>query len=390
MSKTVKRAHALLSASSAKQWLACPPSARLSDGLPERVSEYAEEGTLAHDLCELKLHKLFVEPAMPDKTYKAAMSKLCRQELYKPEMDGYTDAYVQHVQEIAYGCKAQPQVLVECQVSFDQWAKEGFGRADCLIFTGDTLHVVDFKYGQGVPVEAKDNPQLSLYALGAYAGYGIFYPIEQVVLHIVQPRAGGISTARTSLKELLDWGESIKPTAQMAWDGNGEYRQGEHCRFCRAAGVCRHCTETNLKAADQYAGKLPPLINDAEVGQALEAMAPVAAWLKKLEAYALNAVLNGKIIPGFKAVEGRSNRVISDCDGLIAALKAKGYEEALLYKREPLTLTGFEQLLPPEDRSTLTPYLTKPQGKPTLVPMSDKRPPYTSNRAAEAFGAPVN
>jgi len=254
------------------------------------------------------------------------------------------------------------------------------------------MHVIDFKYGQGVPVSAERNKQMMLYALGAYVEYSFLYPIETVQISIVQPRLDDeISEFEISIGALLGWGISIKDTAVKAFNGEGEYVQGEHCRFCRAKSLCRARAEFNT-SLEEYNYMKPPLISNEEVGQILEKAQYLAKWVKDLEEYALNACLNGEDIPGWKAVEGRSNRTFTDVDKAFEVLKQNGYDEAILYERKPITLTAVETLVTKKKFSELlAEYVNKPPGKPTLVSEKDKREAIANKiTAEEAFKEPIN
>lgn len=389
--------HALLSASSSQKWLHCPPSARLEASLPDNASEAAAAGTLAHAIGELKLRKLFVEKGMSSRTYNSRMKKLTKDPLYDPGMERSTDAYVDYIKEIAYGFHAEPMIALEQQVDYSAWAPEGFGTSDCILIQGTDLHIADYKNGKGVPVSAYDNPQMKLYALGALAAYGLLYPVTDITLHIVQPNLNNFSSWSLTKDELMAWGESIRPAAQLAFEGKGDFCQGEWCDkgFCRAAALCRKRMEENMSlmdtAADPVSGKpvLPPLITDEDVGRIMKKAVFLASWVKKLERYAFDTLLSGKSIPGWKLVEGRSNRVITDPGKAAAALTKAGYEEPLIYKpRELLAIGELEKLIEADDfKACVDPAITKPPGKPTLVPEDDRRPAMTlKTTAAEAFG----
>ncbi len=396
MAKKQERAHAVLSASSAEMWLKCPPSARLQEDLPEETSVYAEEGTLAHAICELKLRRIFLEPGMTDRTFNARLNKLKKHELYKPEMLRFTDDYVDYVKEIAYSYPVSPSIAVEKRVDYGHIAPEGFGTADCIIVYGNELHVIDFKYGQGVPVKVEGNPQLALYALGAMAAYSMIYGIQKVILHVIQPRIRQFSRWDTTARELEALGEWVKERAELAWEGKGDFCQGSWCGFCKAV-TCRHRADVNLSlenhtAVDEKGAEvqypIPPLLSNEEVGQILGKAQYLAGWVKKLEKYALNALVKGDSIPGWKIVEGRSNRTIMDVDTAYTKLQEAGYAEALLYNRVPVSLTEAEKLISREDyEQILSRYVQKPKGKPTLAPEEDRRPAYQpAVSAEEAFG----
>jgi hypothetical protein len=238
-------AHALLSASSSHRWLNCTPSARLVEKLPESTSVYAEEGSLAREIAELKLRKYCIEP-MGARVFNARLKKFKENPLFQEEMVNHTDTYLDYIAAVLHGFSSPPYVACEKKVDYGGFAPEGFGTCDCIIIGGNILHIIDFKYGKGVPVAAKDNPQMKLYALGAYSEYSFLYPIDIVKMTIIQPRLdNSISEDSLSIEELLVWGESIKPIAKMAFNGEGEYSPGEHCRFCRAKALCRAVRQFN-------------------------------------------------------------------------------------------------------------------------------------------------
>lgn len=397
--KTEGRKHALLSASSAKKWLNCTPSARLEDALPDEQSEYAAEGTLAHSICELKLAKQFTDKNMPDKTYKSRLNKLMKDPLYSKEMDGFTDAYLEYITGIAYSLPSTPYVAVEKQVDYSPWAPEGFGTCDCILIQGTGMHVCDFKYGKGKAVSSRENPQLKLYALGAWNAFRMIYPIKELTLHIIQPRIDNTSSWETSVEELLRWGdETVKPQALKAFRGEGECVQGKWCDdcFCRLSATCRARAEANMALmadAQNPAGtdgspmKLPPQLSNEEVGALLKQAQFLKSWVNKLEAFAQREILSGRKVPGWKLVEGKSNRTIPDMDAAYGALEAAGYPEAALYRMQPLPLGELEKLLEKEHKKILEKYIVKPPGKPTLVPEDDKRPAISAASIAEgAFG----
>lgn len=389
--------HALLSASGSHKWLHCPPSARLEAKEPDDTSEAAKAGTLAHAICELKLTKLFVDKNMSTRTYNSRMKKLTNNPLYDPEMERNTELYVDYIKEIAFGFPAEPMVVVEKRVDYSRWVPEGFGTSDCILIFGNELHVIDYKNGKGVPVSAEDNPQMKLYALGAYDAYGLIYPIDRIICHIVQPNLNSFTSWETTRAELLLWGDEIMPIAMQAFAGEGEFCQGEWCdsAFCRVRAVCRKRKDENMAlmetAVDPITGstKLPPIITDDEVGEILKKARYLSAWVKKLDDYALKTMVAGKTIPGWKLVEGRSNRVITDPTAAAEALVKAEYEEAIIYKpKELLSITELEKLVGKDDfREYVQPFIAKPQGKPTIAPEDDKRPAMQLKTSAEeAFG----
>lgn len=380
--------HALLSASSSHKWLHCPPSARLEDQFPESTSTYAEEGRLAHAIAELKLRKHFTP--MGARAFTNALKKLQADPLYQPEMLGHTDTYLEYIQKVCHSYSSAPHVAIEKKLDYSSCVPEGFGTGDCIIIGGSKLHVVDFKYGSGVPVGAVENPQMMLYALGALNAYALLYLIEQVQLTIVQPRLDSVSEYELSADALRAWSRSIQPIAQQAFDGAGEFCAGEWCRFCRAKSQCRARAEqytSVVSALEAFSSAKPPLISNEEMGEILLRAQPIAAWVADLQECALSEILRGEPVPGWKAVEGRSNRKFSDTDAAFGQVKKAGYDEAVLYTREPITLTAVEKLLGKKQFvDLLSSYIIKPPGKPTLAPETDNREAIKLNpTAAEVF-----
>lgn len=386
--------HALLSASSAARWMICTAAPRFEEGLPESTSEYAEEGRLAHAIGELKVTKKCTP--MSTRTYNTRLNKLKKDPLYNPEMDKTTDLYLEHITEQVMAYDTAPTVAVEVQVDFSDYVPEGFGTCDCYIIGGDLLSIVDYKHGKGVPVSAVGNPQMRLYALGALRRYAPVFgdTIKRVRMTIDQPRLDSYTTDEITVDELRAWGDSIKPIAQKAYSGLGEFVPGDHCRFCRGKAQCRARANVNTALEDFKdcvpTGKQPQgegkVLTDAEIGDLLERGKLLVQWYKDLEEYATEALLAGKEIPGWKLVAGRSNRTFTDQDAAIQAVIAAGYDEALVYDRKPKTLTELEKLMgKAEFAEKIGSFVTKPLGKPTLAPASDKREAY-SPAAADFAG----
>lgn len=379
--------HALLSASSAERWINCPPSARLTENMPDTESPHAAEGTLAHSLAELKVRKKFetMKKSEYDKRFKD-IKDIQNAPLYAPEMDGHTDTYLDCILKVAHGYnKVKPYVAIEKRLDYSAYVPGGFGTCDCVMLCKNDLHIFDFKYGKGVPVSAEDNPQLKLYALGALAEYGFLYDIRNVTLHIIQPRLDSISDFTTDIGSLTAWGDSIRPIAELADRGEGEFKCGDHCRFCKAKAVCRARAEDFFTL--EASAKLPKeLLSDHEIGEILERASRLKNWVSEVEEYVLSEILSGKSVEGWKAVEGRSNRKITDVDAAFEVLKKEGYDEALLYERKPITLTELEKLVTKKRLEELIGgMIDKPRGKPTLAPESDKRKPYAPD-LKEIFG----
>ena len=398
--------HALLSASTSERWMKCTAAPRYEEQFPKSKSEYAEEGRLAHSICELKLLKHFTP--MDPRTYRTRLAKLKKEPLYEAEMDRTGDIYVEHLTEKAMGYGSPPLVNAEVRVDLSPWVPEGFGTCDCVMIGGDTLDITDYKHGKGVPVSAENNSQMRLYALGALAMYEPFYGglIKRVRMTIIQPRVRDEPSSETlTVQELRAWGESIKPIAQAAYNGSGEFVPGDHCRFCRGKAQCRARANANSALEDFKYCVLPtaenaaqrntdgedgipvaPMLTHAEIGDLLVRGENLVAWYNDLKDFALGALLNGEDIPGWKAVAGRSGRTFTDPDAAIAAVIAAGYDEALVYERKPKSLSELEKLLGKADfAEKLGAYVFKPLGKPALAPLSDKREPYAASSAEADF-----
>ena len=383
--------HALLSASSAHRWLQCTAAPHFEENFPDGSSTYAEEGTLAHAICELYARKKFTVFSV--RKFNAELKKLQAQPLYQEEMLRTAEAYVEYLTEKAMTYAAIPHVAVEVKVDLTEYIPDGFGTCDCIMVGGDTLHITDYKHGKGVLVSAVENPQMRLYALGALKLYGAVYgdQIKKVSTGICQPRLSEeVSEDALTVEELLAWGESIKPIAKEAFDGPGTFCPGDHCRFCKGKAQCRaraaHFAGFDEYSHVEFSGKLDektlaeriaegaPLLSDADVGDLLVRAAGLIAWYKDLEDYATATLLSGGEIPGFKLVEGRSNRTFSDLDEAVKALLDAGYDEAMIYDRKPKTLTELEKMLGKKAfNELLAAFIVKPKGKPTLAPASDKR-----------------
>lgn len=362
--------HAILSASSSHRWLNCNPSARLEQEFADRETEAAAEGTAAHALCEHKLRR-----ALKQQSRKPISQYDC------DEMDGCTDGYVQFVLETIAEARqvcADPIINIEQRLDFSCYVPDGFGTGDCVIISDKTLNIIDFKYGQGVLVEADHNPQMMLYALGALRVYESLYDIDEVAMTIYQPRRENISTWTIPVAELKLWAEDeLKPKAALAYEGKGDYHPGPWCTFCRAAVKCRARAEEKLRLA-QYEFALPPLLSDAEIEEVLDKLSDLTSWANEIMEYAQDAALNhGRQWKNWKVVEGRSNRMYTDEQAVITTSNAAGYHD--IFRKKLLPLTEMEKLMGKQNFQTILGGLVhKPAGKPTLVPMSDKRPPIAS------------
>lgn len=385
------RDHAKLSASGSSRWLKCTPSVQLEEEFEETTSVFAEEGTAAHELSELFLQLHFEQ--INKRTFTRRYNKFKKENGYYSEgMEEYVKTYVEVVVERAnetFATSPDAQVLLEQQLDFSQWVPEGFGTGDVLIIGDGTLEVVDLKYGKGVPVSAEGNSQMRLYALGALDQYGFLYDIERVRMTIVQPRLDNLSTDEVSSDNLLKWAEEeVKPKALMAWNGDGEFVAGDHCRFCRAKAVCKARADHNLKMA-MYDFRSPDLLTHEEIGQILHKAEELKRWAKDVQDYALvQAEEHGAKFSGWKLVEGRSNRKYTDEKAVKDRLLSSGYVEDEIFKpREVLGISAMEKTIGKKKFAELLEGLViKPSGKPTLVPESDKRPELNSiDSAIEDF-----
>ncbi len=401
--------HALLSASSSKQWLHCPPSVRLQESFPNESSIYAQEGTFAHEVCEYKVRKYLHE----------RVTRPQSEQFYTEEIDQITDVYAEFVISTIEEMKrngSEPLVLIEERVDYSHIAPSGFGTADMLILGVDEnrrglLHVIDFKAGKGVFVNCDHNSQMMLYALGGLHAYSYIYDIETVRMTIVQPRLDNISTFECTRKELQDWGESIRPIAKLAYEGKGEQKCGDWYRFCRAKPVSKACADealalareefldldaapltdpdfdTEVEAVEETdttapydadttapVFKQPGLIPLSELAEILPTLNRINSWIDAVFSFVSSEAINhGVVIPGYKVVQGRSKRVFTDTKAVVDTAMENGYTD--LYKKQMITLTEFEKMMGKKRFAELLgEYVAKPPGKLTLVPESDPRP----------------
>lgn len=357
--------HALLSPSSAHRWLNCIPSALLEEKFENTTSQAAEEGTAAHAFCEYKLKKALGRSCeKPVSDFDSGDMQECS--------DAYVDFVLERYEQAKLSCQ-DPILLIEQQVDFSAYVKDGFGTADCIIVSDDSLQVIDFKYGQGVLVDAYENPQMKCYALGALAIYDLLYDIKEVVMTIFQPRRDNVSSFTLPVSDLVTWAEDVlKPRAELAIKGEGEFEAGDWCRFCRAKAVCRKRAEENLKLAE-LEFKPPALLTDSEIEEVLALIPTLTKWADDVLAYATDSAINhGKEWAGFKVVEGRSIRKYKDETAVIEQAKAHGYTD--IFKTSLITLTEMQKLMGKKKfEEILGDLIIKPPGKLTLVPESDKR-----------------
>ena len=362
--------HALLSASSAHRWIACPPSALLSKKFEDSSSSFAQEGTDAHTLAQYKLEKLL---GLPTKDPTESLS------FYDEEMNDHAENYAAFVLEQVEKAKetcVDPQVLIEQKLDFSRYVPEGFGHVDCLIIADGTLTVIDFKYGLGIKVSSERNPQMFCYALGGLALFDGIYDIDNVRLVIYQPRRENISEYCISKSELIQWAEDVlSPTAQLASKGEGEYKAGEHCQFCKAKATCRKRAEYNLELA-KYDFEVPATLDHDEIAAILTKADELVSWVSDVKEYALKEALNGTKFEGFKLVAGRSNRKYSDEAAAADLVIAAGKDP---YEKKLLGITAMTALLGKKAFEDILGGLTyKPPGKPVLVTADDKRPEFNS------------
>lgn len=370
--------HARLSASSSKQWLMCPPSIKLSEGMPNQSSDYAREGTLAHEFSEAILRKEL--GVITKQKYNSIVKKIKANELYAPDMDDYVGRYVDVVME-KIGEANSPEAVhkIEQRLDFSKWVPQGFGTGDAVLIDNGIIEIIDLKYGKGVPVSAIDNSQMRLYALGAISEFSFFYEIEKVKMTIVQPRLDSVSTDEMTADELLKWAdEYLKPRAELAMKGEGEFCAGDHCKFCKANAICRARAEKNLEIA-KYDFATPPTLDNDEIAYILTISDDLSKWVKDVEAYALQQALQGQSFPGYKVVEGRSNRKWKDEDEVGKLLIANGFQENIIYTKKLDGIGKIEKAIGKKKTNELLGNLIiKPSGSPTLVVETDKRPVYNA------------
>jgi len=381
--------HALLSPSSAHRWLNCTPAPRLEAQLPEQTSEYAKEGTLAHSVCEISAKKRFKKVKATE--YNRVIKKIKTDPLWNDEMIHTAEIYVEHLAERAMSFENEPYIAFEVEVDISDYVPESFGRCDCVMLSGDTIIITDYKHGKGVSVSPEKNPQLMLYALGALKLYQPLFgnALKIVKLYIDQPRLNSYEGWFCTVTELKEWGENIKPKAEMAFMGFGEYNSGDWCRFCRASGICKAQANAQMNVFYDFGEAInnsPALLSPDEISTALEYGKNLVHWYDALKEKALEVILNGTKIPGWKAVEGKSSRVWSDQDKALEKLQTEGIERAVIYDSVPKTLAQLEKLLGAKKFNELVGnFVTKPRGKPALASSDDSRKDY--NSAADDFAA---
>lgn len=362
------RGHAILSASGAKRWMACTPSARLEERFPSADTVYSLEGTRAHEIAEQQL-RTFLEGKKSKVKYEGDDLRIYDEVL----------PYIERIKELYAECKKRSKstvMFLETRLDFSNYVPDGFGTGDVILLEDDTLHIIDLKFGKGVRVDAENNPQLRLYGLGAINAFDDLYDFKSVVMHIEQPRLNHSSEEILAKEDLLKWGDDLKPIAQEAYNGDGKFNPGEHCKFCKASGCCKALADYSLEVIDESILD-PQLINPVELGPILERIPTIEHWLKAVKEYSINQALAGEYIPGWKLVEGRSLRKYTNDVDVINALHEAGYEDALIFEKKLYGISTMEKNLGKKKfGEVLGNFVYKPEGSPTLVPESDKRPEF--------------
>ncbi|MDN3136755.1 DUF2800 domain-containing protein [Enterococcus faecalis] len=373
--------HALLGASSAHRWLICPPLARLEEMVKDTGSESSREGTAAHELAELQLMKRF--KLAPSRAINTRIKQFKEtNSYYDRSMDDFINEYCDFIEE-SFNRYENATIELEQKVDFSKWVPKGFGTSDVVILSDKTIEIIDLKYGKGVPVDAYLNPQLMLYALGAVDKYDIIYEFETVRMTIIQPRLDNISTFEIEKEELLYWADNyVAPRAVQAWEGTGEWTiTDDVVKFSKVRAQLRPRAERNFQLIDKHELKEAPLLTNEEIAEILERAPEIKKWLEHVETYALQKARDeGEEFPGWKVVAGRSNRKISDNEGLLMVLEAEGFEDEDILKPQELKAIGqLEKVVGKKKFAELAAdFIIKPEGNPVLVPESDKRPALNS------------
>lgn len=373
--------HAMLSASGAHRWLHCTPSAKLEAELPDKSSEAAEQGTAAHALAEYKLRKALGEKDLtrPESDWE--------DEAMRSHTDDYAEFVLERLVEVKARC-ADPLLLIEERLDFSHVVLEGFGTGDCVIVAEPTLEIIDFKYGTGVLVEAENNPQMRLYALGALATYENLYDISAVRMTIFQPRRNNVSTTEMDVQDLKAWGEEVvKPLAKLAFNGGGDFNAGSWCQFCKVGTTCKARAKQEMELISKYFEPEDTELTDTDIADILTRAPGFKKWLSAIETYALEAALSGeKTWPGFKLVAGRAVRKYTDEQAVAEVLQEAGWAENEIFTKKLLGITAMEkQVGKKKFTELLKDLIHTPAGKPALVPESDKRPPLEVKPVAEMF-----
>ena len=391
-------AHAVVTASGFERWSHCTAAPRYEEQFPNGSSVYADEGTLAHEVCELHGRKHFT--VMTKRKFNAELKKLQANELWQDEMLKTAAFYVDFLSEKANEFPSMPQVFFETRVDLTDYIPEGFGTCDCIMVGGDTLRITDYKHGKGVPVSSINNGQMRLYALGALKYLSPIYgdTLKQVCTAIVQPRiTEEVKEEWLTVDELKEWGEAVKPLAQAAFFGMGTFEPGEWCRFCKGKAQCRARAEYNA-GFEQFLNQAPanapavkpgkdPCLSDAEVADLLTRAAGLVDWYNDLSAYATEAILAGREVPGYKVIEGARKRVFTDNEKALEKMHEQGYDDAILFERTQKSLAEMEKLTGKKAFAEIMgDLITWTKGKPKLVVSSAKGDPYQTAGPNEFAG----
>jgi hypothetical protein len=377
--------HAILSPSGASRWFACTPSARFEEKFPDKTSSFAQEGTVAHSLGELLIRQKL--NWIDKKTFNAELADFEANEYFNEEMLEHCNDYADFVcEKFAQAQERTPdaKLFLEQRLDMTDYVPEGFGTGDAVIVADAMMETVDLKYGKGVAVNVHENKQQMLYALGALKDFDIQYDIQEIRMSVYQPRINNIASFIINKDELLTWAETeLKTKADLAFEGKGEYVPGDHCQFCRGRAVCKALAEKNLGLA-AYEFKDSNMLDDTEIADVLSRSKQFTNWIGAVEEYAFDQALNfGKKWPGYKLVEGRSNRKYSDPDAVANALIGANFPEETIFTKKLLALTNLEKEIGKQTFNELVvPFIIKPAGKPTLAPVSDKRPEFTGVESA--------
>ncbi len=382
-------AHALLSPSGASRWMACTPSARLEQSVPDRAGQAAAEGTLAHRLAEVMLQ--FRLGLIRKTAYNKEVKLIKENELYNEEMWNYMEEYAHYVltqYDLAKQRTKDAKIFLETKLDMSDYVPEGFGTGDVCIVPDDIWDFIDLKYGKGVPVSAVENKQMMLYALGLLKEFDVLYRVHTIRMTIYQPRLDSISTWEISVEDLLDWAENVvKPKARLAFEGKGDFNPGPHCQFCRVNATCRANHDYHMEIVKHDFAD-PELLTDDEISEVLGKVASVVKWAEKVKDYALmQAIHNGKQWPNYKLVEGKSSRKYTDENAVADKLIAMGIPEDKIFK--PKSIVGITELTKNVGKKIFTevvdPLCVKPPGAPTLAPETDPRPVYSAEATPHDF-----
>lgn len=382
-------AHALLSPSSASRWMICTASARATEDIEDTSSAAAEEGTAAHALAEIKLKRALKQ--ITKRKYDTELKLVKDTGYYNEEMEEHTDTYVNMVMEAFSEAKAKTAdavIEIEARLDFSDCIPEGFGTGDVIIIADGEISVIDFKYGKGVEVDAENNPQMMIYALGAIRAFEDFYDLSQAKMQIIQPRLSNYSWMTREVTYLHKWrDEELAPAAKKAWDGKGIFVPGkDQCRFCKINRSCKARADYHMKLKEDYALEKANLLSNEDIAKILMQIDDMIRWADAVKSYALEKALEGEEIPRFKVVEGRSNRKITDEEAAVERLQKEGYTDKDYYNVKLKGITALEKEVgKTELAKILEGIIDKPAGKPALVPETDKRPPLSLTTVEDEF-----